>query len=312
MALSAIATCLLLLLGLEWGLRRLGHTPSVTDDPALWAQTWSTIATEPRGVALLGQSRMQSAVDIATLSRELGRPVAQLAKMGRAAVGTLAWIAEETDYAGAVILACTAGSLRPRFRHQQGDLRAAVASTGPAARIERRLTTAVQERLCLAGYHSGLRTLLRGIVVSGALPPAAPTRMSRHRELRMGVREALASLPRQRVQRANDATIEHVEGWRAALREVGIWVQQIQARGGHVLIWHPPLRGKAARDEEARHPKARFWDSIAAATGAQTLHYSELPDLAEIPLHDGMHVDDADRVEFSRRWAAALLTCDLR
>jgi hypothetical protein len=60
---------------------------------------------------------------------------------------------------------------------------------------------------------------------------------------------------------------------------VETYVQNIQARGGKVIIVNFPMSGEVAELTETAFPKQNFWDVWAATTSAKTIHFKDYPQL---------------------------------
>jgi hypothetical protein len=54
-----------------------------------------------------------------------------------------------------------------------------------------------------------------------------------------------------------------------------------------------------ALDQE-NYPRDRYWDRLAEATAATTVHFQDDPRLAELELPDTSHIDRSDRARFTR------------
>jgi hypothetical protein len=96
---------------------------------------------------------------------------------------------------------------------------------------------------------------------------------------------------------ASDAEME------ALLDRIGRAIFRIEGRGGQVVLLALPTSGERERIEERRHPRARYWDRLAARTPAIKVHAADYPALSRFVCPDGSHLDVSDTAGFTRALA---------
>ena len=95
----------------EITLRQAGLEAGFSDNRALWLSARDNLAQpDPSAIAVLGASRVQRGVDVDELSRQLQRPVVQLAVEGTSGLPVLENLAADPRFRGTVIV-----SIAPAF-----------------------------------------------------------------------------------------------------------------------------------------------------------------------------------------------------
>lgn len=108
----AVVRTLLVLGSLEIIWRVDGHQPAIIDDQRLWAMERSRIGNSQREIALLGSSRMQTDISIATLHRLApDHSIVNLSADGTCATAVLRDLAEDKIFKGTVIIETTSECL---------------------------------------------------------------------------------------------------------------------------------------------------------------------------------------------------------
>ena len=297
-----------------WRLR--GVTPSANDSVELWAWHRDRAAGgTPRGVVFAGASRCQLGIDLATARDVLGdRSVVQLAIAGTPPERVLEDLSADPRVTGTIVCGITAWELRPerfdaatpyvRARGRLGQLDAA------AARLGCRFT----RRFCVLREELGLVPLALTIGGEFRLPdPAQVSQITTFCD-RGKAADYLTS--------ANPAALEELRRWRVARHRgegplapmdpalfetqaarLRPWVGAIGARGGRVVLVRFPTTGEHWEIDQLRTPKAAYWDRLAGLTGADTLHFADVPALAAFDCPDTSHLDVRDTPAFT----AALL-----
>lgn len=310
--LAALLICALLAGTYEWLLRGQGYVPSVQDDADLWSLQFDRIRASPKGVALLGASRIQFGVDAALLQRELGRPVAMLAINGEYPLAALRALAEDKDFAGLAIVGIDArGMQRRHWDMQQGYIDHYRKRWTLARRIHRQLLTLLQEKLVLVRSTFSLPNIVERFLDGHGLPFNEHVVM---RADRVGLldyrRPDLAVIREARVAglvayyRDNPPT--DAGTWLADLATVSAWVAKIQARGGTVVFLREPASGESLELDETHFPRNRYWDAYASISPATMIDFRDVPALSTFTLPDTSHIDRRDVPRFTEALANTL------
>jgi hypothetical protein len=87
------------------------------------------------------------------------------------------------------------------------------------------------------------------------------------------------------------------------LAEVIDWVHAIQARGGQVVFFQPPVAGKLLDLEFRYFDRSRYWDVFAGMPGVHAIQGMDVPAIRQLPLPDLSHVRASDRASLTRELA---------
>jgi hypothetical protein len=84
-------------------------------------------------------------------------------------------------------------------------------------------------------------------------------------------------------------------------------VRRIQARGGRVVLYRPPVSKAILDDEEAHFPVDPWFERAAATLGATGLNFTAVPELRDLECPDGAHLDEREVPRATEAFAVALL-----
>lgn len=83
------------------------------------------------------------------------------------------------------------------------------------------------------------------------------------------------------------------------LSELSHLVDQIQDRGGKVILVRFPSSGDVWEGEERRYPKTVYWEIIESTIPAKAIHFKDHPSLQNIDLYDNSHLDFRNAERFT-------------
>lgn len=287
-------------------LRAEGHGPSVSDDRDLWAQEAEAALADGDGLVILGASRVQLGLDLQGVRARFPalRP-RMLAIDGTHPLASLEELAAR-GAAGPVLVSLRETSFAPWAWDDQAEhWRHLDEQWGPARRLERRLTTWTQQHLAVCRNDLTLPALLRA-VPDGWPEDYLRTGADRSRRAHY----ARCDLPRHRARRLREEMRDGKPpraAWEAGLERARRSVERIERRGGRVAFVHFPLDGAVRALHRSRFPKEEWWDRIAPATGALTLHEEEVPGWRDLRCPDHSHLDAQDRARATEALLDALV-----
>jgi len=292
-------------IGLELGVRAHGYKPSVNEDSYSWALERRRVADRsPKTVALLGASRILLAFSPSTFREALPHyKYVQLAIQSTAPVGSLRDLAFDPDFRGIAIVDITEPQFWPSNWNVQDDVIATYhrgwRSSGQLA--ERWLTTFVQSKVAVLAV-DGIR-VLGALVDDGAWPPPPYTTTAADRT-------KFADYDLVDADRKRRIRIQRMEGWNKTMADPEQWLihalgqelyaLMIQARGGKVVYLRMPTCDERWANDEAKMPKAQFWDRLAQVSRATLIHFKDYPGLANFECPDTSHIDSKDGPAFTR------------
>lgn len=301
--------------GWEWLWREQGYTPALYDDRDLWAAHRHRAVTvdQEHNFTVLGASRIQLAFSTRAFENTLpGWEATSLAINGHYPVTVLEDLAADEGFAGVLLVAVDARGLAhwyhdmssPWVRHYHRDF-------GPQRRIERELLTFLQQRLVVVGSPFNLVRRLEGWIERQ--PPAKNyTTLEPDRTIAADYAQADVPGLRKHFTQALAADYEEhpppsPQRWLADLERVSQAVARIQERGGQVAFLRMPTGDDHWQLDRENYPRERYWDQLAEATGATTIHFADHPGLAELELPDTSHIDQSDRARFTEELMQILM-----
>ncbi|WP_424830650.1 hypothetical protein [Ruegeria sp.] len=320
--LGSLVLAALLFCALEFHIRSNGGIPSLDYSPERWALVRGELEadTDPNSVALLGASRMQSNVSLATLSEALGNvQVHQLAVSGAAPYSAYEDLALNSQFKGLVVLSIVPSIMMPgpAFEEQAPNVEYYNQHWNKARYIDTWLGNQVSSRMALGDrYYSAIR-LLRNMLKLGQFagpPDYVTTDINRE----MALRFENVDVPALRKSRID--SMAHMMGtqshydpaeWRKFIAEdFGRLVSSIEDRGGRVVVVYMPVSEDVLAMETDILPREIYWDSIAELTEADTIHFLDDPVMSGFDLPDASHLDYSDKVVFTQILAEHLLRQD--
>ena len=294
------------LLLFEGYLRDQGHLPSIIDSSQLWAQERSR-TDGLDAVVFIGASRTLYGIDLRTVGEVIpGSKPVMLALNGAYPMATLKALANDTAFSGTLLVDVDARGLSERnWDAQSAKNHYFEQDWTPNWAIHRRLLNALQRHWVFLTPRLGVFPLLKSAITEAPAPFLAHDTLSAQREgflnfdrvsatglsemFRVGLIEDLALHP--------PPSEEH---WLRALAPVKKWVQMIEARGGRVIFFVPPVSGHQATLAEAAYPFARYWQRFITEYGLQGWHYRESDVFTALDLPDNSHVDASQKAEYTR------------
>jgi len=285
--------------------RSLGFAPSARDDTMTWAAARRSVG--PTSTVLVGTSRIQTDVDPQVWGEELGEePPIQLGLAGTPSLTVLENLAADTSFAGVLVLDVVPVYLfngDSCFESRSREYVQAYESTlaSPAKIWEARLTLMTRNRFAFQDPALSL-SVLAALPWKEERPTRPPYNMRPDRFAPMDfstVERAETDLERFETmgRPASDAEMKVLLG------RIGRAVLRIEGRGGRVVMVVLPASGERWRIEERRHPRARYWDRLAAQTSAIAIHAEDYTALSGFTCRDGSHLDVRDTRAFTRALA---------
>lgn len=294
--------------GWEWFWRERGYEPALYDDRDLWAQHRHRVVTtdQERNLTVIGASRIQLAFSTRAFERLLPDWQAVfLGINGHYPVAVLEDLAADEDFSGVLLVAVDARGLAhwyhdmsaPWVRHYHRDF-------GPQRRLERHLLTFLQQRLVSVGPAFNLIRRVEGWLEDRP-PPRHYTTLQPDRTIAADYDRADVPGLREHFTAALAADYEKhpppsPERWLADLERISRAVSAIRERGGRVVFLRMPTADSHWELDRDNYPRERYWNSLAGATGATTVHFADYPALAELDLPDTSHIDRRDRARFTQ------------
>ncbi len=308
----ALGLCLagLMFGGWEYHWRTQGFTPSLVDGPDVWSLERQRVGATQTQVVLVGASRMQVGFSRAVFHERFPNyDLVQLAKYARPPMAVLRDLSEDQDFRGIVICDAVSPYLERSYRNSLQDYVEFYRRQWTLnEQLNCRASSFFQDHLVSLNPHLNPAKVLFHRAVHGTSPTPQVLRMDVHRSQYVDYSKVIPGTNYE--GRDNDIRERYHEqpppapdAWLVEAREIEALIQKIQQRGGKVTMVHFPVSGSLAELDEKFYPKREYWDRFAAMSSAETIHFGDVPTLAEFTCQDGSHLDYHD----APRFTAALL-----
>ena len=328
---TALVLTLLAIGGLEAWLASRGFEATVVDSPSLWAEQRARVdRLGNKALVLVGASRMQLDVDLATLRDLTGKEPVQLAIDGSSFVPVLADLAADDKVTGTVIVDYQ-DQVMADLQHKDGATQYVAQwqrerdrdAIPNFARSEAWLSAFVHRHMrSFADGASPFDSLMRRALDINATPQYLVTLPDRERLADY----ALVRMPdfyfARVLRNAGISVAPQAPDWQtfntlltreiAALAPVSMprfaanseavagMVRRIEARGGRVVFVMFPRSGLVRAADERFFPREDYWRPFIDTVRTSSLHYADVPSLKALICPDGSHLDRHERVAFTR------------
>jgi hypothetical protein len=314
-------TFAILLCGSEIMARSNGVIPSFIDTLELWQYVRDGVASGEESknqVLVLGSSRARLGFVPDVFRKETSCPVVMLALDGVSGWPLLKDFAENTDFRGTIICSFRADS------YSEND--------GGAA--EQASKNYYSNYTNMGKYERILNRKIEGIMQGNlAIMHVRPNDLHRvifSKEEAMAVnylvveadRHAKAyyrtRLTKENMSKAIGVRLSRLDllyakkpqpyqVWLERMQDIRKWVKLIQDRGGHVVLLRYPTTGEYWRRDNEVYPREKYWNRLADLTNATTIHFKDLPDIANVECPDASHLNYDDAEKFTKMVADELI-----
>jgi hypothetical protein len=304
----------------EWRMRQLGLVAGdLDDDKSTWAVERRKIAAGRHdGVVIVGGSRILFDTNLDVWQEMTGRRPVQLALPGMSGQRFLRDLAENSDFAGLVLIDVT-----PEQFFREGPGNPAFEGVldywedeGPARRASHRIGQFLSRSLAFLENQYTLTTLIdqldipnRGKITGPYLRPwkLSENYADRQTVLWRGIEqnEELREhairvwIGRERPP-PDEAVIARVC---ADVRES---VAMIRARGGDVTFIRPPSTGAYYEREQRNTPRERTWDRLLREADVSGIHFEDYAGMRDLEPRELSHLTREDAARFTRAYVEVL------
>ena len=323
----AITLSMTLLGGWEYAARRVGFGPWMEDGKDLWAQQRAKAEhAGPDDVVLTGSSRVLFDIQLDAWEKETGRRPIQLALPGSNALPVAKDIADNTSFAGTLVIGVTPGLYfsplteaispwrRPMERVNHYYKRTYADKTGFWLSLPLQRTFAFLENDDDTFYNDlDLRTVIKRIPLKPRVDPEPPFPffgyVDEDRNMTMLDRvvtdTAYAGMIKRcwlffNQSRPNQSAEDMLKLRDASVQMSVEIVNKIRSRGGKVIFVRCPSSGMYTTLEKTGFPRATYWDELLKATGCKGYHYEDYELLNKYEPPEWSHLYTPDAKIFTR------------
>ena len=298
----AVVLALLVLAGIESYWRGQGFQAEISDSKQLWSlQRDRVYGDDPLPVVFIGASRTAYGIDLASWRTRYPdtRPV-MLSVNGHHPLAALEDLARDARFHGLVICDVNSEGLLTRYRDmQQPWVDFYHQRWTPNWRVHR-LMLNVWQRLSVLGnpdlgWKPAMQRWIAGTDIDLPVAEIDDERSGRARFERMTNLAGYGQWFENAAEGKMRDPLPAAEDFIRELADVVEWVHAIQARGGQVVFFQPPVGGKLLDLEFRYFDRDRYWDEFAALPGIHAVQGMDIPALRRLELPDRSHVTAAGR-----------------
>lgn len=316
---ALLAGALALLLSAVWeaGARHYGYDAWYVDTPGLWALERKRLdAAGNDAVAFIGSSRTLFDMDLAHWREATGRETIQLAVVGTSPRMFLEDIAENTGFAGLVVVGVTP----PLFFTSRGGFQEFVLDyyrdESPSEKISQRIAMQLETRLAFLerdnlplpeilenfawwppsreGVYDPYWEVWKLEVVGPGRDTRLWERVAYDEAYRDKATETWSRFLLERRDMPPPPTADE------AIADVKPLIEKIRARGGEVVFIRLPSNGPFREAESRGFPRAQYWDRLVAETGAVGIHFEDYPALQGYVIPEWSHLRADEAARYTR------------
>jgi len=179
--------------------------------------------------------------------------------------------------------------------------------------INRTITTLIQKNFCVVDPSVSLIKILGQLIKNKALPPSRY--WTTHENRSQSINYSKVLIDEYRADRLNKVKTLYdnlhkdisLDLFKRKINDINNWANKIKARGGQVIFIYFPVSEDHWFLDERYFPKNTYWNTFAAFTNAETMHFKDLIELDSFKLPDSSHLDYRDRPAFTKIVAWKLL-----
>lgn len=292
-----------------------GYVPAIVDSKTLWAQQRDKIYSRDKTpLVFIGASRTLFGIDIPYMRERLPdfEPV-MLALNGLYPLATLQDLALDKQFSGVVVVDIDSHGLNSVQNAMQQDyVNYYHSGWNYSWRVHRYFLNQWQQFSVLGNPAVNGVELLKRHLLKQDIPRQATftTDVDRNSGLLLSdedgvqLKKVFVQLLRDDLE---DKYTADVQQWASNLDNLKHWVGLIQARGGQVIFYTPPVSGELQELYDSMYPKQRYWDVLMAQLPVKALQASEIEQMHSIVLPDGSHMHTASKRAYSALLIDALL-----
>ncbi len=304
----------------EWKMRSLGlEAGDLDDSKSAWAVERRRLAAgDHDGVVIIGSSRILFDTDLASWQEVTGRRPIQLALAGTNPRLHLKALADDSDYAGLIVVGMTPDLFFtdwpgiPEF----AGLPQYWKDESPSKRFGHLVDVELQRRFAFLDGSYRLGTLIDRLPVRDRPGVRGPVRdvwkvwqSSDRRQMSLWSRLVTDERLREHarwVWGPFDGKPVEQELIDRVIEDVRKDVETIRARGGEVVFVRCPSAGLYYESEQWSAPRARTWDPLLAKTGSFGVHFEDFPEMRALEVPEWSHLAPAATPAFTRAYVGAI------
>lgn len=294
---------------------RQGYVPTIVDSKSLWAgQRDKVYGSKKKPLVFIGASRTLFGIDLPYVRERLpGFDPVMLALNGMYPLAALKDLALDPKFSGVVVVDIDShGLLAVHNDMQQDYVNYYHANWNYSWQLHRFFLNKWQETTVLGQPSISAVAVIKRWLSGQPLPRQPNFTIDTERNSGLLLSDADGEVLKKvfvNVLRTDleEKFVKDVNEWASNLDELKLWIGLIQARGGQVVFYTPPVTGELKQLYDEMYPKARYWDVIMARLHAKELQAAEISGIESIVLPDGSHMNASSKRAYSKLLLDALL-----
>lgn len=297
----ALGLVVIVLGGLECGLRSMGYRPSVVDDMDLWCQQrmhCDQMATD-RSILLIGSSRAAADLDPELLAQLTGyEETINLSVSGQGCFAILQDTAENTEFNG--LLLCTVKPSQIRVNEDQQPWASYYhRNYKNLGRVEKQINRSIKTFLQSksVAVNPPLMALKRSWEYGEFCARGQVGTPNRQTKLQY---DRLPSKYMQRIRRSRvDQQLARLDDprpvfahWRENLSAFDAAAAKIVARGGKVVLVRLPTTEEYLEVDHQLYPRDPFWKAVEQSPNLEAIHFEDVPGMTELHCPETSHLSE--------------------
>ena len=276
-----------------------GYKPALVDSKSLWAyQRDNVYSSKKTPLVFIGASRTLFGIDLPYIRERLPdfEPV-MLAINGKYPLAALKDLALDRKFSGVLVVDIDShGLLSVHNEMQQDYVSYYHSSWNPSWRLHRFFLNKWQESTVLGDPAISITAVIQRWFTGQKVPrqPNFTIDVDRNSGLLLTdadgevLKKVFVKILRKDLE---EKFVDDVEEWASNLEDIQLWVSLIQARGGQVIFYTPPVTGELQQLYDEVYPKERYWDVFMAQLPIKALQAQEIRGIDAIILPDGSHMN---------------------
>lgn len=315
--LLALISAAALVAAAEYYWRQAGFEPRILDSAMLWSVERRR-ANQDNALVFVGASRTQFGIHPPTAAKLLPnhQPI-MLAMNGQYPLSTLRNLAQDENFTGTVLLDVDARGMNKLFWWmQQAYVDYYEHQFTPNWHIHRLLLNVWQEHLVIARDAMSLSQTFARLIDTGRQPWRPNYTLDANRAGHLTFSDASArNLAKNFGDELEQFYLDYpppsADEWLNELAVMAEWIQAIEARGGKVILYEPPVSGRQKSVANSYMPKADYWDKLVSTYQLTAINYQDEPKLQGFDQPDESHIAGDQRDEYTAQLIQLLIDKNL-
>ncbi len=275
-----------------------GFPLNVADNKLFWSTKREHIYKK-NTLVILGSSRAQMGIDPEILKQNFhNHNVVNLAIAATTPYAILEHLSNDINFNGTILLETTAPNLIPQYDTPPSTSFADYYNTQypemtPSQIVDSKISSYLQTQFTFLSSDITPKTV---IASRGFLIRKGGMLYSRHRPC------SFPKIKNARLSQNQFAKIKPIDNQKFCQKlktNLNKIHKKLKDNGAKIILVRMPSTHTSWQNENAKAPKANYWDNISTLTKIPTIHFQDYPQLTHFKCPDGSHLDAKDAPIFT-------------